>query len=404
MLVGVLTTVLVARLLGPRGFGVLSIALAIAFTVSGLSDWGMSVAFTRLASPEVMAGRAIRHQHTVFLLLRVGIATALAAAVALAGPWLLPSLQLPPEYPWLAAAGAVAGLALGVGAHYATVLQILRDQRGLAVIRTGASLLRLAAYVTVAAIAPSPLTAVLAVGLLAIPVEAALTAVRAHRRVSLWPLVRARPPRAWLEFSLWAALPAIAYNLIGQTDTILMAALAGTAETGRWAAAARVGGVLLMGSGAIWSVALPYATAISDRAQLTRYFRLVRLGALALAAVAVPAIVLAPWIVRLLYGQAYADSVPALRFLLAANTLGSLALVLVPVAYRLRREKLVAIVGGVQFVVNLGGDALLIPRFGATGCAAATFAMQLAALSILALPVLGDLERGGDLPPATMSA
>jgi O-antigen/teichoic acid export membrane protein len=395
--------VLVARLLGPGGFGVLSIALAIAFTVSGLSDWGMSVAFTRLASPEVMAGRPIRHLHTIFLLLRVGIGAALAAAVALAGPWLLPSLQLPPEYPWLAAAGAAAGLALGVGAHYGTVLQVLRDQRGLALIRTGAALMRLAAYVTVAALAPTPLTAVLAVGLLAIPIESALMAVRAHRRIALWPLVRQRPPRAWLEFSLWAALPAIAYNLIGQTDTILMAALAGTAETGRWAAAARVGGVLLMGSGAVWSVALPYATAITDRAQLARYFRLVRYGAAALAVVVAPAIVLAPWIIRLLFGEGYADSVQALRFLLAANALGSLALVLVPVAYRLRRERLVALVGGAQFAVNLVGDALLIPRYGATGCAAATFAMQLAALTILAWPVLSDLERGGELPPAAMA-
>jgi hypothetical protein len=51
------------------------------------------------------------------------------------------------------------------------------------------------------------------------------------------------------------AVPALAFTLIGQTDTVLLASLAGSAETGLWNAAMRVAGVVTMASGAVWSVA-----------------------------------------------------------------------------------------------------------------------------------------------------
>ena len=54
-----------------------------------------------------------------------------------------------------------------------------------------------------------------------------------------------------------------------------------------------------------------------------------------------------------------------------------------PVAYRLGRERLVAGVALAEVTVNLGGDVLLIPRYGAVGCAFATLVMYVIALTLL---------------------
>lgn len=367
------------------------------FTVAGLSDLGFSVAFVRLGSPEIMGGRDIRHLHTIFLGLRVGVALTIALGVTLAGRWILPSLQLPPGMPWLAAAAAACGVAMAAGAHYVSVLQVVRDQRSLAVTRSGLAAARLATYATLAVAGGLTITAALVVTLIAVAAEAGAMYWTSHRTVPLWPPILRKPPGEWLTFSVWMAVPAVAYALVGQSDTLLLSALSGVTETGIWNAAARVSGVLLLASGAAWSVALPYATAIIEHQQLKRYLRLVRNGALVLAAAAAAGIWLAPWIVEVLYGTRYTSAAGVLRVLLAANVIGSANLLLVPVGLRLGHTRLVAMVGVVEFAVNLGGDLLWIPPYGAMGSAAATLLMHVAGAGVLAAGIALTLRRrGGD--------
>jgi O-antigen/teichoic acid export membrane protein len=408
-LIGILTTTLLARALGPSGFGILSVVLALVFIVAGLSDLGWSAAFIRLGSPEVMRGGDLRPLNETFLGLRLALAVVVGVALLVAGRWILPSLQLPSSLGWLAWAAAAAGIALAVGTHHVTALQVARNQRAVTVIRTTASALRLAGYAALAFGRRGGLSldGALVVGLVAIPLEAVFTVRAAFRSVRLWPPVWRRPPAAWLVLSAWTAVPALAFTLIGQTDTLLLASLAGTVQTGLWNAAARVAGVATMVSGAIWAVAFPYATGTLAAAQIERYLRLGWLAVLGLAGACALGIAVAPWVTLLLYGRAYDGAVPALRWLLAANALGAAAMLLIPVAYRLGHERLVAVVAIVEFGVNLGGDVALIPAWGASGCAAATFAMRVLSLGIL-LPAVGlsaakrrrEMERLPLLPAA----
>jgi O-antigen/teichoic acid export membrane protein len=388
MLVGIATTTLLARALGPSGFGIFSIVLALIFIVSGLSDLGWSAAFVRLGSPEVMRGGDLRRLNETFLGLRVALALLIGAVLLAAGRWLMPSLQLPADLAWLAGAAAAAGVTLAVGTHFATAMQVARNQRGIATRRTSAGVLRLAAYAALAFGPGLSLHSALAVAMAAIPVEAGLMVWGAHRSLRLWPPLLQAPPVAWLVLSAWTAVPALAFALIGQTDTLLLASLSSSTETGLWNAASRVAGMVTLVSGSLWSVAFPYATGTIEIAQLERYLRLARLASLGVGLMCALGIALAPWVSLLFFGHAYDGAVPALRWLLAAYGLAAAGLLLIPVAYRLGRERLVATIALLQFAVNLGGDVLLIPRFGASGCAAATFVMHLLSFVIL-LPAVG---------------
>jgi O-antigen/teichoic acid export membrane protein len=396
-IVGILTTTLLARALGPGNFGVLSVVLALIFIVSGLSDVGWSAAFVRLGSPVVMRGGDLRPLHETFLGLRLALAMLIGAFLLAAGRWVLPSLQLPTDLAWLAGGAAAAGVCLSVGAHYTTALQVARNQRAITTLRSTAGVLRLTAYAVLFVGPGLTLTSAIAVAMVAIPVEMALMAWGAHRSVRLWPPVLRRPSADWLILSAWTAVPALAFTLIGQTDTLLLASLAGSRETGLWNAAARIAGVVTLLSGALWAVAFPYATGTMDMARLVRYLRLATLAAVAIAAACAVGVVAAPLVSLIFYGHAYDRAVPALRWLLAANGLGAAAVLLLPLAYRLGRERLVAGIAAAQFVINLGGDVALIPRFGATGCAFATFAMHALSLAILVPAVALDRSwRGPD--------
>lgn len=387
-MIGILTTTLLARVLGPSHFGVLSVVLALVFIVSGLSDLGWSAAFVRLGSPEVMRGGDLRRLSETFLAARLLVAVAIGVALVAAGRWILPSLRLPSNLGWLAGAAALAGLAMSLGAHHTTAMQVARNQRGITLLRTASSSLRLAVYALIALAWGLSLTSALVVALVAIPVDAALMTTGAFRSVRLWPPVFRRPAASWLALSAWTAVPALAFTLVGQTDTVLLAGLAGNVQTGLWNAAARVASVVTLASGALWAVAFPYATGTIDAAQIERYLRLSRYAALGIGAACAVGIVVAPWVTLLFFGHAYDGAVPALRWLLAANALATAAILLIPVAYRLGRERLVAVVAVVEFAVNLGGDVALIPAHGATGCAVATFAMRVLSVAAL-LPAVG---------------
>ena len=383
VVIGLATTTILARTLGPANFGVLNVALALVFIVSGLSDAGSSAALIRLGSPEVMSGRGVGSLHWAFLSLRLLLALALGVLLVAAGRWLVPSLQLPAGLAWLALASAAAGIALTSGAHYTTILQVIREQRLISLLRGAAGLIRLGVLAVLAAVGALRLVPALGVAYGAVLLETGMYAIGAHRTASLGPPRLRLPERDWLRFFGWASAPAIAYATIGQTDTLLLAALGGQVETGLWNAAARVASVITMGAGAVWAVTFPYVSGIVHREQLDRYLR-GALRAMLLVALVLPvAWLAAPALNSLFFGAAYARASEVLRWLLVANSLGACAMLLLPIAYYFRRERLVALLAGLMFLVNLGGDVVLIPRFGAVGCAAATCVMHGLNLAVL---------------------
>jgi len=382
--IGLATTTLLARSLGPASFGVLNVALALVFIVSGLSDAGCSAALIRLGSPEVISGRAIGPLHWAFLTLRLALALAVGALIALAGRWLLPSLRLPAQLDWLVLASACAGLALTTGAHYTVILQVVRQQRLISLLRGAAGVVRLGTLAVLGIAGALRLGSALAVAYLAVLVETTMFAVGAHRRARLSPLVIRLPQREWLRLFAWTTVPSLAFATIGQTDTLLLAALAGQVQTGLWNAAARVASVITLGAGAVWAVAFPYVSGIVHREQMDRYLRGARLAMLGAVPVLPVAWLLAPTLNGVFFGGAYAQAAEVLRWLVVANCVAACSILLAPVAYYHRRERTVAALAGVQFLINLGGDIILIPLLGAVGCAIGTFIMHVLGLAVYA--------------------
>jgi O-antigen/teichoic acid export membrane protein len=184
------------------------------------------------------------------------------------------------------------------------------------------------------------------------------------------------------------ASPLYAGNLVQflnyRLDVFVVAAFAGVREVGLYALAVSLGQLLWIMSGSVATVLLPRVAASSpiegarQAAQLTRITLLIGVaGAAALALIASP-------LVHVVYGQAYAEAVPMLLALLPGVVAFIAANVLAAYVVGFGRPRITLIVSLIGLCATLSLDFILIPRLGAVGAAiASTVSYSLSAVVIV---------------------
>lgn len=175
-------------------------------------------------------------------------------------------------------------------------------------------------------------------------------------------------------------------------DVFLVAAFVGARELGLYATAVALGQLLWLASGSVAVALLPRVASRSpiegaaDAARLTRFTLLIGVvGAAALTLVASP-------LVHLVYGQAYADSIPMLLALLPGVVAFVSVSVLAAYIVGLGRPQINLMVAIVGLCATLPLDLILIPRLGAIGAAiASTVSYSLSAI----VTVLWSMKLAG---------
>lgn len=359
----------VARHLGPTSLGTLSFALAVVTLLAGWVQFGLEGLLSRdvLLDPE-RAGERVASAS--ILRLTVGL-TAWMLVLGLAwmtpsthgdearlllvlSPFvLLPSLMLPDV--WLrarlhgrsAAMAQLASVAIGAGLR---VMFVLTD---------------------------APLEAFAAATVVEGGVAAWLVYLLARREGLRAPWRKARRETVFeLLSECWPlALSGVAVVLYMKTDELMLRALLGATEVGWYTAATRFTEIWFFLPAAIASSLLPRLIAAQGtrgddyRRELQRSYDL-QVGAAYV--IAIPVGVAAPWLIAVAYGPEFAPSAPIL-----AVHVGSLVFVFLGVA---RGQWLVQQGHGLFYLVatlsgaalNIGLNAVTIPRWGGVGAAIST--------------------------------
>jgi PST family polysaccharide transporter len=359
----------VARHLGPTSLGTLSVALAMVTLLAGWTQFGLDSLLSRdvLLDPE-RAGERVAS--AAVLRLTVGLA---AWMVVLGIAWmtpsthrtearlllvlsplvLLPSLMLPDV--WLrarlhgrsAATAQLASVAIGAGLR---VMFVLTD---------------------------APLEAFAAATVAEGGVAAWLAHLLARREGLQAPWRNARHETVFeLLRECWPlALSGVAVVLYMKTDELMLRALVGATEVGWYTAATRFTEIWFFLPAAIASSLLPRLITAQgtggddDRRAWQRSYDL-QVGAA--YAIAIPIGLAAPWLIAVAYGPEFAPSAPIL-----AVHVGSLVFVFLGVA---RGQWLVQQGHGLFYLVatlsgaalNIGLNAVTIPRWGGVGAAVST--------------------------------
>lgn len=178
-------------------------------------------------------------------------------------------------------------------------------------------------------------------------------------------------------------------------DNLFVRALLGEEELGRYNAGVRLLSVLISVAQMATATALP--TLVRRHAQGGTGRAVADLGQPLLAAGALGAGLLAPFAGRILglaFGPEFVSAGPAFAWLLGAVAVIHAGAVLTTALVAIGAERAFLLAAAAGLALNLAGNALLVPRFGIAGAAAATLATELC----VALLALRALVRAGASP------
>jgi O-antigen/teichoic acid export membrane protein len=361
-LIGVVSSVLVARALGPDGRGQFAAAIAIGAIAVQFANLGLHASNTWTVSRDPgLLGPVVANSLLVSIVggiaagAIVGIVAAiLPAAVPIKGTLLL-----------LAMVSVPSGLAY---LYLTNLLIAVRRIKANNLIELASRLgaVALLVWLVVARVISPELVVAVSVAVLALGACAALYLLTSTAEASLRPrLVVLRTNLGYGGRAYWAALLSF---LVIRFDLILVANMRGSTEAGYYSVAVSIGDLLYLPAVVVGALLFPRLAAMVDAGQRWAIAATMARGIAVLFVVgAILAVVLSDWLVRLLFGEEFAPSAAAFRWLapgivaLAVHTvlMNYLAAVGMP---------LVTMVGPasgltLSFILNLA----LIPPLGAIG-------------------------------------
>jgi O-antigen/teichoic acid export membrane protein len=367
-LIAFAATVYLARTLGPGGYGIIGLALAVLLYFTYLADCGIETLGVREIAADPSRATTLA---PAILSLRLTVAALLALLLALAGLFLMPQ----PDGAILAVYGLTL---LGVGANTRWIHLGLEDASQVAFARiigeTTMVLLVVLLVRSAGDLARVPLAQftgdILAMSLLAIWLG---------RRGIALPL---RWDRAAAAPVLRRAFPLVLHALLGlmiyNSDLIFLRAFWTPADVGQYVAAYTLVSFLLNLGIAYSQSLLPTLTRLAPEPPRQRALYQTSMAQVFAAAfpLAIGGFLLAPGIIAFVFGPGYERSTTALTILIWT----------VPVAFYRNVPQMALIAAGrqdrvlritfVSAMLNLALNILVIPRHGMVGAAAATLGTE----------------------------
>jgi O-antigen/teichoic acid export membrane protein len=370
---GALTTVLVARLLGPAGAGAFAVAASAVtmLTVATTLGVGHGVMYY-VAAGRWDAGHAWRSVQ------RLGLALALAGiALGLTVRALVPA-TFHGLSPWMTIA-TVAALPFGICWLFATYVALAADRYEAYALPP--VLQALATLGLVALLGATLGRAGAIAGLLGAYVLTALATTLWSRR---WlPPPAGPPPRGALRDAVGFGLKGYAANALQyvnlRLDLFILNAIAGAAAAGRYAVAVAVTGVLWLLPQALSDVVLPRVAALDagqredDGARRDRVeAKSLRHAVLAVGATSAALALALPLLVGPVYGAGFRPAVTLGLILLPGTAIGGVSAVLAAMVVGRGRPDYSLRIALVTTPLTVALYALLIPTLGARGAALAS--------------------------------
>jgi len=369
------TDIVLARLLGPAAKGRFTLVLLFSQLAALVVGWGMDSAIG------IVAGRSRDDARAGFANALVWSAVVGGFAVVLSGLLYGLPTDVRPRGPLAvfvpnlsAAQFTYAALAIPGEMFFSIGLIALLGRRRVAAysaIRILRRLLVLVLVVGVAAIARLSLDVALIVNLVTLAVTGVAIAGVAIRDGTA--AVRPSPEvlAEELRFGNRAILGSIAERLQFRADSFIINAVRSVRETGIYSVTSGLAETLWYIPNALGTVM--FSRAVDPKADAGRIAAVLTRTTIAVAVVtAIPAFVLGPRIVRIVYGSAFADAGVALRLILPGIVAYSVVAVLSRYIVGRGRPGTGTLILLSGLAINIVANLLLVPRFGINGAAASS--------------------------------
>lgn len=382
---GIATSVLIARTVGPTGKGSLDLIIATAALLAMTLSMSLPQGVTFVVAQGKVAANVIASQLIFVSMLQAGVALVLLVLLSFTSYF---QLFLPNWGLWI-----LGGVVLYVWVDLITKFwaAILIGQQQIAIVNNTEFVGRVTQFVSVFLLGGALYLAgkQLSVGFLFLVTLSASVLISVLLYVSLGFKFQLSRDLSGLKGALAFAVPCYAANLAQflnyKLDVFVVGFFAGAASVGRYTLAVSLGQLLWLMSNSVASVLLPKVAASTDDGGSIRHTAMVtRLSLWATALCGLALAVLATQAIPLLYGEAFRPSIMALIWLLPGIVVFSVANVLAAYIAGIGKPRLNLIVSGVSLIVTIGLDLALIPNLNIVGAAiASTVSYSLSALLLI---------------------
>jgi O-antigen/teichoic acid export membrane protein len=369
------TDIVLAHLLGPAAKGRFTLVLLVSQLAAVIVGWGMDSALG------VVAGRDDRSARAGFANAVIWSAVVGGFTVVISG-WLYglptdtrPHGPLAAIVPNLSAAQfTYAALAIPGELFFSIGLFALLGRRRIAAyssIRLLRRLLLLVGIVGAALVATLSLDAALLVNLATLVITAGAIWWSAQRD----GVAGLRPSGALLSeelrFGGRAIVGTVAERLQFRADAFIINAVVGVRATGVYSVTSGLAETLWYVPNALGTVM--FSRAVDPKADAGRIAAVLTRTTIAVALVtAIPAFVLGPRLVRIVYGSTFADAGVALRLILPGIVAYSVVAVLSRYIIGRGRPGIGTVILVIGLALNIVANLVLVPRFGINGAAASS--------------------------------
>jgi O-antigen/teichoic acid export membrane protein len=379
---GVGTSVITARMLGPHDRGLFQLLVLLPTTLANFVKFGIPQANVYFVRREGASIDDIASNSVWFALVLGGV---LAIVAYLGRDWMIaPFLREAPP------ATVIAVLALCpcvlLQAFFLGVLQAEQRFREFNIQQLLPAVLALLGMpLALVWLRAGLVGAIVTQTVIAIAVTAWL-AVRVHRTARFRLGWNRRLARGMLTFGGKSYVQTLASTLHFRVDQYMIAMFLDPAQVGLYAVAVNLTNLLLKVPDATGTVLYPRIAGAGERAAHAETSAVCRHTLFVMMVAALGYVVGGPLAIRLLYGQAYVGAIPALLLMLPGIVMISLYLLLTRNFTSRNRQQVNIVAAIAALAINVGLNCVLIPRWGISGAAISTaVSYSVAALILLVM-------------------
>lgn len=181
----------------------------------------------------------------------------------------------------------------------------------------------------------------------------------------------------------WICLSMVTNAAIAHSDILMTRSMVGDHELARLLGGQRLAAVLPLISTSLVTVLLPKVNSMHGKKELNFFIRKSIKFMPLISGVFLLAIPLAPFFIPLLLGQKYLSSISIFNAFLIVHTIDVFITPLGLVFYHLNKENVMSGINFIQMAVNLIGNYIFIPIYGAIAAAGTTLACKLIAGAVI---------------------
>lgn len=379
---GVGTSVITARMLGPHDRGLFQLLVLLPTTLANFVKFGIPQANVYFMRRRGAAASDVASNSVWFALV---LGTALALVAYVGRRWMLsPFLHEAP--PSTIPAVLVLVPCVLLQTFFAGVLQAEQRFREYNFQQLMPTLLGLLGMPLALVVLHTGLIGAIVTQTLIAIVVTIWLAARVHRTAPLRLGWNRELARGMLSFGGKSYLQTLASTLHFRVDQYMIAAFLDPTQVGLYAVACNLTNLLLKLPDATGIVVYPRLAAAADRDAHAQTTAVCRHTLFIMAVAGLGYVVLGPTAVRVLYGKAYVDAIRPMLLMLPGIIMVSLYLLLTRNFTSRNRQQVNIVAAASALAINVGLNWVLIPRFGISGAAVSTaVSYSVAALILLVM-------------------